>query len=193
MTESGWPGSAPVVPLPGSSGVTVHPAWAPSILPEVAMALKQKSQQKNISSCFFFCSSSSTYPSRFWKLYMRTSVKEGKMVSQNACKMNINVLNWERSQCEMNGKMRGCRIVLPNACGWDICLRAKFRDILRYSVLQILRCLYLYLCTWTCSCLLVLTNVFNLLCLPGVTFCWYVNVAVFNSSIHAIILDICHR
>lgn len=43
----------------------------------------------------------------------------------------------------MNGKMRGCRIVLPNACGWDICLRAKFRDILRYSVLQIPRCLSL--------------------------------------------------
>lgn len=172
MTASSWPGSTLIVPLPGSPGVTVRTAWAPSISPELAVAPEQKSQQKNISSCLFFCSS--TYSSRFWKLYMGTSVKEGKMVSLNARKMNINVLNWERSQREMNGKMSECRIVLPGARGWDIRLRAKFRDILRYGVLQIARAgsppapLYLYvqLPPGASQC------AFHLLCLPGVVFCW---------------------
>lgn len=47
--------------------------------------------------------------------------------------------------------MRECRIALPSVHGWDIRLSTKFRDILRYSVLQIPRALslpaplYLYL------------------------------------------------
>lgn len=69
--------------------------------------------------------------------------KMGEIVSLNACKMNINVLNRERSQCEMNGKTRECQIALPSVRGRDIHLRAKFRDILRYSVLQIPRALCL--------------------------------------------------
>lgn len=161
-----------IVPLPGSPRVTVPTAWAPSTSSELAMAPEQKSQQKNISSCLFFCSS--TYSSRFWKLYMGTSVKEGKMVSLNACKMNINVLKWERSQCEMKGKMRECRIALPSVHGWDIRLSTKFRDILRYSVLQIPRAL-----SSTCTSVPVLAAAsqclsmcFHLLCLLRVTFCW---------------------
>lgn len=46
---------------------------------------------------------SSAYCSRLWKLCMGASVKEGKMVSPSACKMSIDVLNRERSRCEISG------------------------------------------------------------------------------------------
>lgn len=123
--------------------VTVPTAWGPS----VSLGPRGETPTEKYFFLSVFCSS--TCSDRFWKLCLGTSMKDGEMMSLNACKTNINVLNWETSRCEMNGKMRECGIVLPGVRGWDIHLGAKFRDIFRYREGSL--CLHLCLCP--CSCL----------------------------------------
>lgn len=137
---SQWPGSTFIVPLPGSLRLQ-------SLQPGLHLshqAPEEKSQYRNSSSCLFFAAVPvlAGFGSSVWEHLW-------KMVSLNACKMNINVLTWETSQCEMNRKMRECGIVLPSVHGWDIYLGAKFRDILRYKDTPP----RLHLCPCPCSCL----------------------------------------